>query len=171
MQNRLKVVSYCTTWWSMFPLRPACLLKSLNKVTIEILKLFHRCCHKSCHEDVNTGCRNMSRDSTKRSLSFANLSNQSGRSAVSSPLGVPRLNLVIHSSVRKSSSPFPWFPPQLACPACLESGELGRFYSDISAGGLRPNSSPSNVQLCRAFIKHTPLCILCQPVALGAEVF
>ena len=149
----------------------ACLLKSLNKVTIKILKLFHRCCHKSCPEDVSTGCRNMSRDSTKRSLSFANLSNQFGRSAVSSPLGVPRLNLVIHSSVRKSSPPFPWFPPQLPRPACLESGELGRFYSDISAGGLRPNSSPSNVQLCRAFIKHSPLCILCQPVALGAEVF
>ena len=135
-------------------LKPAGLLKSLNK-------LFHRCCHKSCHEDVNTGCRNMSRDSTKRSLSFANLSNQFGRSAVSSPLGVPRLNLVIHSSVRKSSSPFPWFPPQLACPACLESGELGRFYSDISAGGLcLLLSQMSNSALCinplcsRLFIKH-----------------
>ena len=111
-------------------------------MTIEILKLFHRCCHKSCHEDVNTGCRNMSRDSTKRSLSFANLSNQFGRSAVSSPLGVPRLNLVIHSSVRKSSSPFPSFPPQLACPAAWRPGSLGGFTQILVRGVCAPTPPP-----------------------------
>ena len=161
MENKLKVVSYCTTWWSMFLLNLLVYSKvwtnfSTGAVTSRATKMWTRAV-ETCHEIAPSGLFRL----------------QTCQINLPAPqcLGVRRLNLVIHSSVRKSSSPFPWFPPQLACPACLETGELGRFYSDISAGGLRPNSSPSNVQLCRAFIKHTPLCTLCQPVALGAEVF